>query len=67
MLGTLSAPAGVGQSADASILRAVFSGQAKLLAHRADQCLPITSGSLVRLFQLAEQLDAVLPSWECSE
>jgi hypothetical protein len=43
-------------------LRTIFSGQARLLAGRAERRLPLTSGSLQRLVQLGEQLDAKLPS-----
>jgi len=47
--------------------RQLFAGQARLLAERAERGLLITSGSLVRLVQLAEQLDAVPSSSECPE
>lgn len=40
--------------------RAVFAGQARLLASRAERGLPITSDGLARLVQLGEQLDAEL-------
>jgi hypothetical protein len=43
-----------------SDLRIIFSGQARLLAGRAEQRLPLTSGSLQRLVQLGERLDAEL-------
>jgi hypothetical protein len=38
---------------------AIFASQARLLAERAERALPITSGSLQRLVQIGEQLDAI--------
>jgi hypothetical protein len=60
MVETVSAPAGVSQPADAPDLAVLFAGQARLLARRAEQGLPVTSGSLQWLVQLGQQVDAEL-------